>query len=281
VAALRLFQVIGHPAACKIIFIAAPFVGTNIYFGAISSFLRSNKAPPDDEIESLQWRAGEWPGALEIRTKSGTYRTEKFYYNYLIPFYVTRACQLTPDFSNELADISVGDAWSPKFENQGGGHAIVVSRSKNSKRVLDELEANKLVHLEAISVGEALDMHGHMYDFKKRGSFLRMRFQKLIGKPTPHFGYHPSNIPLSRILVEVIISGLFLVGRFRLSRWIVQQIPISMIGPFFNRLRLSWKRISRTTKRKGLGDAIFIFEGSPQRWQELNHLSSELSSEEH
>ena len=81
VAALRLFQVIGHPAACKIIFIAAPFVGTNIYFGAISSFLRSNKAPPDDEIESLQWRAGEWPGALEIRTKSGTYRTEKFYYN--------------------------------------------------------------------------------------------------------------------------------------------------------------------------------------------------------
>ena len=48
-------------------------------------------------------------------------KAEKFYYNYLIPFYITKGSLLSIDFCNELTDISVGDAWHPKYEKQGKG----------------------------------------------------------------------------------------------------------------------------------------------------------------
>ncbi len=74
-----------------------------------------------DGITSLKWRAGEWPGYLEIKTESGRLiRSNKFYYNYLIPFFITRNSLQNMDFANEFCDLSVGDAWSPRFEKAGG-----------------------------------------------------------------------------------------------------------------------------------------------------------------
>ena len=68
----------------------------------------------------------------------------------------------------------------------------------------------------------------------------------------PDYNLRPEPIPPSRYGVELIISGLFVFGRTGLARWIVAQIPESVIGPLFNRLRLSWKAASKPTKRKGL-----------------------------
>jgi coenzyme F420 hydrogenase subunit beta len=258
VASLRELQRQGHPGAEKVEYVLGPYVGTNMYLEAITGYLRANGVDSLEEIAELKYRDGEWPGYLMIRLRNGRIlKAEKFYYNYLIPFYVTKSTLLSVDFTNELTDISVGDAWHPRFEAQGEGFSVVVARTAKGEALLQAMAAAGAVVLEETSLAEALTMHGHMLDFKKRGSFIRMAWRQKLGRPTPTFGYRPAHIPLSRKLVELVISAIFMVCGTRPSRAIVAHIPLSIIGPLFNTLRKTWKNLSKPTKRKGLRDVEF------------------------
>ena len=95
-------------------------------------------------------------------------------------------------------------------------------------------------------------VHGHMLDFKKRGAFVRMSWRTAMGKRVPDYGYRPTAIPLSRKLVEVVITSIFSICGTRLARRLVEFVPISVMGPVFNALRKAWKGASKPSKRKGL-----------------------------
>ncbi len=270
VSVLRMLQAAGHPAATKVEFVAGPYTGTNMYAGAVRAFLRGHGVRDDVAITSLQWRAGEWPGYLRVETEDGrVFKAEKFYYNYLIPFYVSRHCQIIPDFANELTDLSIGDAWSPKFESMGGGHSVVVARTTFCQELMEKMRAQGELELDDVPVDQALAMHGHMIDFKKRGSFLRLDGQRRRGLPVPDNGYRPVGIPFSRRFVESIISSFFWIGRQRWARWLISALPLSLVGPTFDFMRKSWKGISKPTKRKGLAEASFRTWDNPERWKEI------------
>ena len=53
---------------------------------------------------------------------------------------------------------------------------------------------------------------------------------------------------------KIIIITIFFIGKTRIARYLLGQCPEYLIGPLFNKLRLFWKKISRPTKRKGLGE---------------------------
>jgi coenzyme F420 hydrogenase subunit beta len=258
VAALRILQQQGHEGAKKADYVFGPYVGTNMYQSSVESFLRTHGVRVLEEVTELKYREGEWPGYLQIRLQDGrVLKAEKFYYNYLIPFYITRSSLLAVDFTNELTDISVGDAWHPQYEAMGEGFSVVVARSPQAIALLAEMETAGVVSLEESTVDQALNMHGHMIDFKKRGTFIRLNWQRKMGRPIPHFGYQPAHIPFSRKLVELIISGIFGLCGTRLARRLVEFIPIGLIGPLFNTFRKSWKNLSKPTKRKGLANVEF------------------------
>lgn len=261
VAALRQLQRMGDPTARKVRYVLGPYVGTNMYFGAIESFLRSHGIQDVTDVAELRYREGEWPGYLQIRTRSGrVLRAEKFYYNYLIPFYITRSTRYSVDFTNELTDISVGDAWHPRYEAQGQGFSVVVARSQQGEELLQAMQRQGVVHLEPLALQEALSMHGHMLDFKKRGAFIRMEWRRARGKPAPKYGYRPQAIPFSRRLVEVVISGLFVLCGTRWARRAVEWVPLGVLGPLFNSLRKGWKNLSKPAKRRGLADTTFVVQ---------------------
>jgi coenzyme F420 hydrogenase subunit beta len=239
--------------------VLGPYTGTALYPAAIDTFLRSQGVPRADGVASLEWRAGEWPGYLEVRTEGGrALRSKKIYYNFLIPFFVTQASLQSMDFANEFCDLSVGDAWSPRFEAEGGGHSVVVTRSAQMEAIVAGLVASGKLALDEVDPLTATEMHGHMIDFKKRGGFIRNQWRRALGLKAPDYGLKPADIPVSRFAVELAISGLFLLGRTSLARWFVAQIPERVIGPVFNRLRLSWKAFSKPTKRKGLAGLTMI-----------------------
>jgi coenzyme F420 hydrogenase subunit beta len=253
VASIRRLQQLSHPAVSKITHILGLYCGTIMHFGAVRSFLRSRGVHDVREIAKLSYREGEWPGKLQIVTVSGkVFEAEKFHYNYLIPFYITRSSLLSVDFASELADISAGDAWHPKYESDRKGYSVVLARSEKGEALLERMRKDQAVTLEEKPLEEVLSMHGHMLDFKKRGAFIRMGWRKRLGRRVPEYGYRPKELPLSRRAVEVVVSGLFAVGRWRLSRRLLEIIPISLLGPAFNALRKSWKNVSKPTKRKGL-----------------------------
>lgn len=259
-AALRQLQLAGHPRALQVKYVLGPYTGTAIYPAAIDGYLRSKGVKPGtDRVESLQWRAGEWPGYMEIRLASGkVFRSKKFYYNFLIPFFVTQNSLQSVDFANEFTDLSVGDAWSPRFESLGGGHSVMVTRSEEMEAVVREMEAAGLLATEAEDPVRALAMHGHMMDFKKRGGFIRNRLRVFFGRRAPVYDIRPERMAWSRVMVELVVSGLFLLGSTGVARWLVARIPEKVIGPVFNRLRLTWKAMSKPAKRKALGEMKMV-----------------------
>lgn len=266
-AALRVMQHAGHAPATQIEYVLGPYTGTALDKRAIRSLLRANGVASNDLITSLKWRAGEWPGYLEILTASGReIRSKKVYYNFLIPFYVTQTSLQSMDFANEFTDLSVGDAWSPKFESLGQGFSVVASRSEKMTGVIREMQDQNLLTLDEADILEASAMHGHMIDFKKRGGYLRNQWRRKTGRAAPDYGLKPVGTGVSRIAVECVISTIFAVCRTPLARWTMEHIPEKILGPLFNNLRLAWKNASKPAKRKGLKD--LRMECHTPRWGE-------------
>ncbi len=258
-ASLRALQLAGHAPARQVRYVVGPYTGTALVPAALRCYLRAKGVRDDEAITSLEWRAGEWPGYLEIRTSSGkVFRSKKVYYNFLIPFFIAQQSLQEMDFTNEFCDLSIGDAWSPRFESEGGGHSVIVTRSDAMERIVGGMAACGLLITEEVDPLEALEMHGHMLDFKKRGSFIRNRVRVHLGKRAPDFGLRPERIPLSRFAAELVVSGLFLLARTRLARKLVEYAPEDLIGPLFDRLRLAWKAASKPTKRRGLSDLRMV-----------------------
>jgi coenzyme F420 hydrogenase subunit beta len=213
------------------------------------------RVPDSDPVTRLRWRAGNWPGHLEIQMGSGRIvRTPKVYYNFLIPFFVTQASLQSMDFANEFADLAVGDAWSPAHEAAGGGHSVFVTRSPEMETIIRELIERGLLTAVEEDPMQASAMHGHMLDFKKRGGYIRNQWRRFCGLRAPDFGYRPARIALPRYFVEIIVSSLFLAGRLRLARWALTRLPEEWLGRVFNRMRLLWKSLSKPAKRKGLAN---------------------------
>jgi len=263
VASLRQLQKNRHPGALKVEYVLGIYFGTGFYLEAIECFLRMNGVHSLEEISEIRYREGEWPGNLQIRTsKQRILRAEKFYYNYLIPFYITQASLLSVDFTNELTDISVGDAWNPTYESQGGGFSVVIARTRKANQIISDMAEHSLIHLSEIRVEDAVSMHAHMLDFKKRGSFIRIALRKKLRQPSPDYGYLPSSIPASRYLIELVITFIFGLCHTKLARRILEKIPIDLVGPMFEELRKVWKDASKPTKRKGLYKTSFRLTGS-------------------
>jgi len=252
-AALRVMQSQGYVPANQIEYILGPYTGTALEPDAIRCLLRSNKIKDDDEIISLEWRAGIWPGYLEVKTKSGkVVRSKKVYYNFLIPFFVTQTSLQSMDFANEFSDLSVGDAWSPKYEELGSGFSVITTRTEKMESIIKKMIDEDYLTTEDIDKVKASEMHGHMLDFKKRGGFIRNKWRRYLGLKSPNYGININDMSISRYIVEIIISGVFIVCRNSISRKFLEFIPESIIGPLFNKSRILWKSLSKPTKRKGL-----------------------------
>lgn len=259
VSAIRQLQKLKHPVAKKIKYLIGPYVGTNMYFESIRSFLRSKGVNDVEQIKELKYRDGEWPGYLSITLRDGRkFNLEKFYYNYLIPFFITKHSLLSVDFTNELTDISVGDAWNPKYEAQGEGFSVVIGRTEQGQTILNKLNKDKKLILDPITQKEALRMHAHMIEFKKRGAFIRFWIRSKLGLKNPDYGYYLKSFPLKRLLIEMIIQIMFWIGSWRLTHFVLELLPQKMVGRVFNFMRINWKKMTKTTKRQGL--AGFEFE---------------------
>ncbi len=234
------------------------YSGTNMYPGAIEFYLKGNGIKTLKDVRKINWRYGEWPGKLRIITKTNRILSlKKFYYNYLIPFFISKNCLITPDFTGELSDISVGDAWSPKLESKGYGYSVIISRSKLLDKIINNLQKKNILSLKKINLINAIKMHAHMLEFKKVGSFLRIEKLKKKG-PVPQYDLEPVNVTFSRRLIEIIIGIIISFASINIIKSSFSFINSNFMGYLFQSLRKFWKHMSKPTKRKGLKNLKFI-----------------------
>ena len=259
---LRKLQAAGHPATAKISFVIGSYCGTILQFDAVRSFLRNNGVRDIEQVADLQYRAGEWPGQMQVTLKSGeVIALKKFYANYLIPFFMADRCKLCTDLANEFADIACGDAWAPVYEERGLGWSLVMGRTDRGAGLLARMAEEGALTLQPLAEEDAVGMHSHMLDFKKRGAFLRMERRRRRGQPIPEYGFWPEAIPRERRVFEAVLGAIFWLCSLRVSKWLVEHFPVKITGQLFEQARLTWKRLTRTTKRKGLGHATFTTRG--------------------
>jgi len=251
-AALRVLQRLGVRAAQQVTTIIGPFVGTGLEPEALDTFLAKQGISRGD-VTQIRWRDGEWPGSLAVTVKGGeVFSMPKFYYNHLTPSFLNRQSLQSMDFYNEFADIAVGDAWSPAYEERGEGFSLIVTRNAEATALLKAMEEERELTFEEINLESALNMHAHMRDFKNRGSYIRNRFRRLLGFAARDTGTKPINVPKRRYAIEVAVSTIFIVAGSTPGRFLVRVIPDPLLGPAFASLRVRWKGLSKGTKRLGL-----------------------------
>jgi len=253
VQSIRKLQAVDDPVVRNIKYIFGPFYGNTMHFTAVKSLLRTYGEKDYTQIKKLYFRYGEWPGNMRIEMNSGRIiELKKFHANYLIPFHILKNSLLCTDFTNEFTDISGGDAWAPVYEEKGKGFSMIIARSKQGKHILDAMIKEGWIQFNEISENEAITMHSHGYDLKKRGAFIRIRIRKISGKPVPDYGYKLKGFPVSRYIMEGIISFLFLVMGTKFLRCLVELIPPEFIGRFFEKARTNWKKSTYKIKRTNL-----------------------------
>jgi len=253
VQSIRKLQEAKDPSVKNIEYIFGPFYGNTLHFSSVRSFLRSYGEKDYRQIRKLYFRYGEWPGNMRVEMASGRIlELKKFHANYLIPFHIVRNSLYCTDLSNEFTDISGGDAWAPVYEERGKGFSLVISRSRKGEELLREMIKDGALELSPIAEDECIEMHSHGYDLKKRGSFIRIAFRKALLKPVPDYGYKLKGFPLSRWLMEVVISFLFLILSTGLARWIIERFSPVFVGRLFERSRNIWKRSTHRIKRDQL-----------------------------
>ncbi len=253
VQSIRLLQQDDHPSVKNIEYIFGPFYGNTLHFSSVRSFLRSYREKDYRKIRKLYFRYGEWPGNMRVELESGrAIELPKFHANYLIPFHIVKNSLLCTDLSNEFTDVSGGDAWAPVYEERGKGFSMVLSRSGKGQELLDEMLKDGSLVLDPIEESEAITMHSHGYDLKKRGTFIRMKYRRWLGKRNPDYGYIMKGFGFKRHMMEVVIDSLFLLLGTRFARWLVERIPPKTVGKLFERSRTTWKRSTRKIKRSQL-----------------------------
>ena len=268
VASLRILKVKYPKEFSHIKFLISIYSGTNMYPGAIEFYLKGNGINNINDVKKIHWRYGEWPGMLRIKTKKNKILSlKKFYYNYLIPFFISKNCLITPDFTGELSDISIGDAWSPQLENKGHGYSVAITRSKMFDQILSKLNVRNDLYLKKIDLKDAVRMHAHMIEFKKVGSYLRIEKLKEKG-PVPLYDLEPSNISWMRKKIELFIGLIISIASNKKVKNLFSFFNSNLMGFVFKIIRQIWKSISKPTKRKGL-DNIRIIKIKNKRLKEF------------
>lgn len=257
VQSIRKLQAIKHPSVENIKYIFGPFYGNTLHFSSVISLLRTYGEKDYRQISKLYFRYGEWPGNMRIEMKNGRIiELKKFHANYLIPFHILKNSLLCTDLTNEFTDISGGDAWAPVYEERGKGFSLIIIRTKQGDDLIRRMVDDDYLTFNQISENEAITMHSHGYDLKKRGTFIRIKLRKLFGMQVPDYGYQLSGFPLSRYLMEIVISLLFNLMSTKLGHWLIGLFPPEFIGNIFEKARIFWKKSTYKIKRTDLNSTI-------------------------
>lgn len=253
VQSIRLLQEANHPTVKNIEYILGPFYGNTLHFSSVKSFLRSYGEKDYTKIRKLYFRYGEWPGNMRVELENGrAIELPKFHANYLIPFHIMKNSLLCTDLSNEFTDISGGDAWAPVYEERGKGFSMILSRSAKGQDIINKMVEDGSLKLEPIDEAEAITMHSHGYDLKKRGAFIRMKYRRFLGKRNPDYGYTMSGFSFKRQFMELIIDSMFAILGTSFSRFIIEKIPPATVGKVFEKSRNVWKRSTKKIKKSQL-----------------------------
>ena len=236
------------PGTEKIKYVLGLYCGNNLYYEATLSLFRRFGIDNLNEIKRLSYRDGDYPGNFVVESMSGKSRTvNKFTFNYLSFFYTPFRCHFCIDQTNELADISIGDAWKGTFsEKDKQGKSVIVVRNTSLLSTLEKGQEQGRYLIKRTGKDLAVRMHSNVLDNKKVGAYARMDIWRRLGRETPSFSLNGKTVSFKRYCFELVNLFFLSILSQNISRHIISHVPIYVISPAMKAVRGIWR--SRTAR---------------------------------
>ncbi|MEM3550700.1 MAG: Coenzyme F420 hydrogenase/dehydrogenase, beta subunit C-terminal domain [Candidatus Bathyarchaeia archaeon] len=151
-------------------------------------FLLEKLKVKKEQINEISYRGRGWPGKLTLKFTNHRILEIPYpeYYDSGFGLFIPARCLLCYDFTNELADISFGDAWLPEFAHDINGRSIIIVRSKIGMNLLQKASSEGVVVISEISPEKIIESQKSLL-FKKRGLKARMDFRRILRKENPSY----------------------------------------------------------------------------------------------
>lgn len=94
-----------------------------------------------------------------------------------------KACDYCDDVFGELGDITVGDAWLPKYINDPKGNSVVVIRNKDIQDIFTKYQAE--LNVDYLSIEDLHESQKGGIAHKRKGLSARIAYNLEQGKTTP------------------------------------------------------------------------------------------------
>jgi len=107
------------------------------------------------------------------------------------------ACDYCDDVVGETADITIGDAWLPRYDVDPGGTNLIIARTKKMAGILAAAREEERIHLEPITAKEAGDSQAGGFRHRREGLSYRLAKARKEGRWTPEKRVEPGAFPVS------------------------------------------------------------------------------------
>lgn len=140
-------------------------------------------------IRDLRYRGYGWPGYLSFMNKNKESRTNVEPYEKVWDYlqrYRPLRCYLCADGTGETADISCGDAWHLDVESNQPGVSLIITRTENGQRIVEDAQEKGYLYLKKSSLRNLLTAQAGLFA-RKQELFGRFLLLRLFGIPIPQY----------------------------------------------------------------------------------------------
>ena len=200
--AIRKAQLIDKRLGEKIVLLIGLVCARTTSFKGTKFFLKTMKIP-ESSVSCLEYRGKGWPGGMTISlTNGGEFFFPFSEYRTILGslFFTPQRCFLCIDPLNELADITIGDAWLPQFNNDQEGKSIIISRTENGLNLIKRASQSGQISIAPLSAEKVIESQKSLLLLKKSQMSLFFSVWSFFGKVTPTYGH--SNPPQSPIIIK-------------------------------------------------------------------------------
>jgi len=156
------------------------------FFG--TQFLLRKLDIEHEQIAEIAYRGQGWPGSMLIKLKNHSSFSIPYVggWNTYWPvfscfFFTPMRCLMCPDETNELADISLGDAWLPEMKNEKLGESVIIVRTIKGEDVLNFAYSTGTVFLKPVKCEIVKRSQAEPLKFKKDDIGTRLAIIKCYG----------------------------------------------------------------------------------------------------
>lgn len=173
------------------------------------------------QIKEIAYRGQGWPGCMLMKLKNGSSVLVPYvgnwnaYWPIFSSFFFTpRRCLMCFDETNEMSDISFGDAWLPESKDERNGESIVVARTLKGQETLSFAYSARAIFLKPIKCDKVRQSQAEPLKFKKDDIETRLAVIEASGQKIPEFNLEHSSHSRS---VSSYIRSLFVLFNTRVA----------------------------------------------------------------